>query len=67
MSHVVLVSATSFTLNATATDNYSDIAKYEFYVNGETEPRHSVETTEGIVNYTMTGVDTGNTAVVCSH
>ena len=52
------VSQNSFTLTATANDEHSSIAKYEFYV--ENELKETIETSEKKVNYKVTGVSTGN-------
>ena len=47
------VEETTFTLTATGADGESGIAKYEFYLNGVLE--ETIETTEGIVIYDVTG------------
>ncbi|MCI9178383.1 MAG: hypothetical protein HFJ28_07620, partial [Clostridia bacterium] len=52
------VSQNSFTLTATANDEHSSIAKYEFYV--ENELKETIETSEKKVNYKVTQVNTGN-------
>lgn len=50
---------TSFTLTATASDEYSGISKYEFYINNKLVDTQV--TTSGIANYTWTGSEMINT------
>jgi len=50
-------SETSFTLTATATDEYSGIAKYEFYVEGKLVK--TIETNEGAASFEVTDKEMG--------
>ena len=52
------VSESSFTLTATAHDNETKVAKYEFYVNNEL--KKTIEIEEEIVSYNVTGLSMGN-------
>lgn len=54
------VSATSFTLTATANDAHSGLKECKFYVNGELKSTEDISS--GTASYTATEMNTGNTS-----